>query len=78
MDVGKYGLIYGGVQKNMGPAGVTIVVVKEDILGKVERKLPAMVNYKTHFENNSMYNTPPVVCIFTILETLKWVKAQGA
>ncbi len=77
VDVSKYGLIYAGAQKNMGPAGVTVVVVKEDILGKVERKLPAMVNYKTHFDNTSMYNTPPVVCIYTILETLKWVKAEG-
>ena len=77
VDVSKYGLIYGGAQKNMGPAGVTFVIVKEDILGKVDRKLPAMVDYRTHIESGSMYNTPPVVCVFTMLETLKWVKAQG-
>ena len=77
VDVSKYGLIYAGAQKNMGPAGVTVVVVKEDILGKGERKLPSMVDYRIHFQNDSMYNTPPVVCVFTLLETLRWVKAEG-
>jgi phosphoserine aminotransferase len=77
VDVSKYGLIYAGAQKNMGPAGVTAVIVKESILGKVERPLPSMVDYRTHFQNNSMYNTPPVVAVFTLLETLKWVKAEG-
>ncbi|MEM5773691.1 MAG: 3-phosphoserine/phosphohydroxythreonine transaminase [Anaerolineaceae bacterium] len=77
VDVSKYGLIYGGAQKNMGPAGVTFVIVKESLLGKVERPLPSMVDYRIHIENGSMYNTPPVVAVFTMLETLKWVKAEG-
>ncbi len=77
VDVSKYGLIYGGAQKNMGIAGVTFVLVKESLLGKVERPLPSMVDYRIHIENGSMYNTPPVVAVFTMLETLKWVKAEG-
>lgn len=77
MDISKYGLIYGGAQKNMGPAGVTFVIIKEEILGKVERKIPSMINYKTHIDKSSMYNTPPVVCVYTTLQTLEWVKAEG-
>lgn len=77
VDVSKYAMIYGGAQKNMGPAGVTFVIVREDILGKVERELPAMVDYRNHIANNSMYNTPPVFPIFVVKEVLKWVKAQG-
>ena len=77
VDVAKYGLIYAGAQKNMGPAGVTVVIVKEDILGKVSRPLPSMIDYRNHIKNNSMFNTPPVFPIFVVRETLKWVKAMG-
>ena len=77
VDVSKYGLIYGGAQKNVGPAGVTFVIVREDILGKVSRKIPTMIDYRTHIKESSMFNTPPVFPIFVMNETLKWVKARG-
>lgn len=77
VDVSKYAMIYGGAQKNMGPAGVTFVIVREDILGKVSRQLPAMVDYRNHIENDSMYNTPPVFPIYVMKETLKWLKGLG-
>lgn len=77
IDISKYVLIYGGAQKNLAPAGVTFVIVKNDILGKVERTIPTMLNYQPHIENNSLYNTPPVVSIFTALQTLKWIKSLG-
>lgn len=77
VDVSKYILIYGGAQKNVGPAGVTFVIVKEEALGKVSRYLPTMLNYKTHIENDSMFNTPPVFSILVMNETLKWVKKMG-
>lgn len=77
MDVSKYGLIYGGAQKNLAPAGLTFVIVKEDLLGKVSRPLPTMVDYRTHIKNNSMFNTPPVFAIYTALQTLKWLKGLG-
>lgn len=77
VDVSKYALIYGGAQKNVGPAGVTFVIVREDILGKVTRYLPSMLDYKIHIENDSMYNTPPVFSIFVMNETLKWLKGIG-
>lgn len=77
VDVKKYGLIYGGAQKNIGPAGVTFVIVREDILGKVSRPLPSMVDYRNHIENQSMYNTPPVFPIYVVRETLKWLKSIG-
>lgn len=81
VDVTKYALIYGGAQKNVGPAGVTFVIVRKDILGKIERKLPTMVDYKTHIgaepKDNSMFNTPPVISIFVMHETLKWLKSIG-
>ncbi len=77
IDVSKYGLIYGGAQKNLAPAGVTFVIVKEDILGKVSRPLPTMVNYQTHISKESAYNTPPVVVIYSALQTLKWLKELG-
>jgi len=76
VDISKYALIYGGAQKNFAPSGVTFVIIKEDILGKVERDIPTMINYKTHIEKNSMFNTPPVVPIFTGVETLKWLKNE--
>ena len=77
IDVTKYALIYGGAQKNMGPAGATFVIVREDILGKVSRPLPAMIDYRNHIANDSMFNTPPVFPIFVIRETLKWLKSIG-
>jgi phosphoserine aminotransferase len=77
IDVSKYALIYGGAQKNLGPAGVTFVIVKDDAVGKVTRKIPTILNYKTHIEKGSLYNTPPVVPIFACLQTLKWLKAMG-
>ena len=81
VDIKKYGLIYGGAQKNVGPAGVTFVIVRKDILGKVDRKLQTMVDYRTHIgdepKNKSMFNTPPVFPIFVMHETLKWVKNLG-
>lgn len=77
VDVSKYGLIYGGAQKNLAPAGVTFVVVKDEILGKVTRKIPTMLDYRTHVENGSMFNTPPVVPIYAAMETLRWLKKNG-
>ena len=81
VDVRKYGMIYGGAQKNVGPAGVTFVIVRKDILGKVNRPLQTMVDYRTHIgaepKNNSMFNTPPVSAIFVMHETLKWLKNLG-
>lgn len=77
VDVSKYGLIYGGAQKNLAPAGVTFVIVKDDILGKVTRPIPTMLDYRVHIENGSMFNTPPVTAIFSARETLKWLKAKG-
>ncbi len=77
VDVSKFGLIYAGAQKNMGIAGATLVIVKDELLGKIKRKIPSMLDYKLHIENGSMYNTPPVFSIFMALETLKWVKQQG-
>lgn len=77
IDVSKYDLIYGGAQKNIAPAGVTFVIVKVDALGKVERQIPTMLNYKTHVDKGSMFNTPPVMPIYTALQTLKWYKELG-
>ena len=77
VDVTKYGLIYGGAQKNVGTAGVTFVIVREDILGKVNHVIPTMVDYRTHIKEDSMFNTPPVFPILVMIETLKWIKAQG-
>ena len=77
VDISKYVLIYGGAQKNLGPAGVTFVIIKEDILCKVDRKIPSMLNYSTHLKEPSLYNTPPVFAIFTCLETLRWIKGLG-
>ena len=77
IDVSKYGMIYGGAQKNLSMAGVTFVIVKDEILGKVSRPIPTMIDYRTHVDKGSMFNTPPVVPIFCALQTLKWIKAQG-
>ena len=70
-------MIYGGAQKNISMAGVTFVIVKEDALGKVSRQIPTMLDYRTHVEKGSMFNTPPVLPIYSALQTMKWVKAQG-
>lgn len=77
VDVSKYGLIYGGAQKNLSVAGVTFVIVKEDLLGKVSRPIPTMLDYRTHVKKGSMFNTPPVVPIYCALQNLKWIKKQG-
>ena len=77
VDVTKYALIYGGAQKNVGPAGVTFVIIRKDILGKVTRYLPTMLNYQTHIDGESMFNTPPVFSIYVMKETLKWLKSIG-
>lgn len=77
VDVSKYAVIYGGAQKNMSMAGVTFVIIKEDTLDKVSRKIPTMLNYHTHIDKGSMFNTPPVVPIYSALLTMRWVKEQG-
>lgn len=77
IDVAKYDVIYAGAQKNLAPAGVTIVIVREDALGKVSRPIPTMLNYKTHVDKGSMFNTPPVLPIFSALQTLKYYKSLG-
>ena len=77
VDVTKYAMIYGGAQKNVGPAGVTFFIVKKDLLGKVSRYLPSMLDLRTHIDGGSMYNTPPVFPIFVMNETLKWLKEMG-
>jgi phosphoserine aminotransferase len=76
VDVSKYALIYGGAQKNVGPAGVTFVIVREDVLGKVQRAIPTMLDYRTHIAEKSLFNTPPVFAIFAMRETLKWLKTE--
>lgn len=77
VNVADFGLIYAGAQKNMGPAGVTLVIVKDDILGKTDRKIPAMYNYQVQIEGGSMYNTPPCFAIYVSMLTLKWLKSKG-
>ena len=77
VDVSKFGLIYAGAQKNMGIAGTTLVIIREDWLGLGKRKLPSMLDYKLHADAGSMYNTPPAFAVYMALETLKWVKAEG-
>ena len=77
IDVAKYDCIYAGAQKNLAMAGVTLVIVKDDALGKAERQIPTMLDYRTHVEKGSMFNTPPVVPIYCALETRRWIKANG-
>jgi len=77
INVADYDLIYAGAQKNMGPAGVTLVIVKDDILGKSGRILPSMLDYQLHINGGSMYNTPPVYSIFVSMLNLRWLKAKG-
>ena len=77
IDVSKYGMIYGGAQKNLSMAGVTFCIIKEDLLGKVSRPIPTMLDYRTHISKGSMFNTPPTVPIYCALQNLKWIKKQG-
>ncbi len=77
VNVSKYDIIYAGAQKNLAPAGVTIIIVRKDALGKTGRAIPTMLNYQTHIDKDSMFNTPPVLPIFSALQTLKWYKEQG-
>lgn len=77
LDFTQFDLIYAGAQKNMGPAGTTLVVIKEDILGKVSRKIPSMMDYKVHISKGSMFNTPPVFAVYTSMLTLEWLKNLG-
>lgn len=77
LDFSKFSLIYAGAQKNMGPAGTTLVVIKETILGKISRSIPSMLDYKLHIEKESMFNTPPVFSVYVSLLTLQWLKEMG-
>lgn len=77
VDVSKYNCIYGGAQKNLAPSGMAFVIVKNDAVGKVDRYIPTMLNYQTHIDNGSMFNTPPTFTIYAALESLRWLKAQG-
>lgn len=77
MDVSKYAMLYGGAQKNLGPAGVGFAIVKDSLLETAVRTMPAMMSYKIHVENDSLYNTPPCVAIFACLQTLKWLRDLG-
>jgi phosphoserine aminotransferase len=77
VDISKYSIIYGGAQKNLAPAGVAFVIVKEDVLGKVERPIPSMLDYRVHIKGESMFNTPPVFAVFAAQQTLTWLKQLG-
>ncbi|HKK41318.1 MAG TPA: 3-phosphoserine/phosphohydroxythreonine transaminase, partial [Bacteroidales bacterium] len=77
VDVSKYSIIYGGAQKNLAPAGMAFIIVKEDALGKVSRKIPSMLDYRTHIKGESMFNTPPVFAVFAAQQTLHWLKSLG-
>jgi phosphoserine aminotransferase len=77
VPVEKFGLIYAGAQKNIGPAGVTCVIVRNDMLGKVNRVLPKMLDYRTFIKEKSMYNTPPVFAIYVAMLTMRWIKEMG-
>jgi phosphoserine aminotransferase len=77
VDVSKFGVIYAGAQKNLGPSGVTVVIVRKDLLGKTDRQIPTMLDYRTHIENGSMFNTPPAFGIFVLDLVLEWMEEQG-
>jgi phosphoserine aminotransferase len=77
IDVKKYDVIYAGAQKNLAPSGVTLVIIKKDILGKVDRPIPTMIDYRTHIDKESMFNTPPTVPVYAALMTLRWLKENG-
>ena len=76
-DITDFGLIYAGAQKNIGPAGVTLVIIRDDILGKIKREAPMMMRYQTHIEKQSMFNTPPVMAIYAVNRSLEWLKNNG-
>jgi phosphoserine aminotransferase len=77
MNFNRFGLIYAGAQKNMGAAGVTLVVIKRDLLGKITRKIPSILDYRVHIEANSLLNTPPVFAVYVAMLTLRWIKKEG-
>ncbi len=77
MDISKYGMVYGGAQKNLGPAGVAFVIIREDVLGKVERAIPTMLDYKTHISKSSLFNTPSCLSIYASLQNMIWLKQSG-
>jgi len=77
LDIERFGLIYAGAQKNLGPAGVTVVIVRDDLLGTVKRHIPTLLDYRTFVKKGSMFNTPPVYPIYVSMLTLKWIKAKG-
>ena len=77
VDISKFGLVFAGAQKNLGPAGVTIVIVRDDLLDRAPENIPTMLKYKTHAEKDSMFNTPPCFAIYIVGEVLKWLKAKG-
>jgi len=77
IDANQYSLIYAGAQKNLGPAGATLVILKDELLGKVQRPIPTMLNYRTHIDGGSMFNTPPVFAIYVCMLTLRWIEEQG-
>ena len=77
VDVKRFGMIYAGAQKNLGPAGVTMVIIRKDLLGKVERKIPVMLDYRTFIKEKSLYNTPPVFPIYVTMLTMRWIKEMG-
>jgi len=77
LDVSKFGLIFAGAQKNLGPAGVTLVIIREDLLDRTPQGVPTMLAYKTHADNGSMFNTPPTFSIYIVAQVLKWLKGQG-
>lgn len=77
IDVTKYGVIFAGAQKNLGPAGVTVVIIREDLVGKAGESVPTMLNYQTHVDNDSMFNTPPTYAIYMLKLVFEWVEAQG-
>ena len=77
IDVSQFDLIYAGAQKNIGPAGATVVIIKDEILGKTTNKIPSMLDYKQHIDGGSMYNTPPVFAIYVAMLNLRWLKSKG-
>ncbi len=77
IDISKFGLIYAGAQKNMGPAGVAMVIIRKDILGQVEREIPTYLNYQTHIDKKSLFNTPPILAVYAVNRTLNWLKELG-
>ncbi|HIA35186.1 MAG TPA: 3-phosphoserine/phosphohydroxythreonine transaminase, partial [Flavobacteriales bacterium] len=77
VDISKFGLIYAGAQKNMGPAGATLAIIKDSLLGKNDRNIPSMLNYEIHINKDSMFNTPPVFSVYVSMLTLDWLKKNG-